>query len=269
MAIASRPRLARARNRMKTDAAGGVTGDMPLVAHLAELRRRLFICVIAVVLCTVGAFFFWDRVLDVATDPYCRAQAARGVTEVVGGSSCQLYISNPVELFTTRLTVSGYIGLFISSPIILWQLWMFITPGLQRKERRYALPFVVSSVLLFSLGCITAWLTFPRAIAFFLAVGGDQIQTLFNPAPYLRLIFLMMLIFGAVFEFPLLLVSLQLAGVVGSQKLRAWRRQAIVANTVIAAVATPSQDPYSMAAMAIPLIIFYEVAIIIGRVLKK
>jgi sec-independent protein translocase protein TatC len=242
---------------------------MSLWDHLAELRTRLIISVAAIAVGAVVGFFLWDWVLNVATHPYCVAQAKRDVHGIGGGSSCALYISSPLELFTTRLTIGAYIGVFLASPVVLWQLWRFITPGLNKNEKRYAIPFVLSSLILFILGAAIAWYTFPRAIAFLLAVGGEHVQTLFNPGPYLKLIFLMMLTFGAVFEIPLLLVFLELAGIVSSRKLRDWRRPAIVINFAVAAIATPSQDPYSMCAMAIPMCIFYELAIIVGRILKK
>jgi sec-independent protein translocase protein TatC len=243
---------------------------MSLADHLGELRRRLIISVAAVGLGALVGFFLWNWVLDVATQPYCDAQAARGAHGLPGSSACTLYFTNgPLELFTTRLTIAGYLGFFFASPVVLWQLWRFITPGLHPKEKRYAVPFVTASVGLFLLGAWVAWMTFPRAISFFLSVGGDHVLTLFGPGPYLKLIALMMLVFGLAFEIPLILVFLQLARVVSSARLRRWRRQAIVANFAIAAIATPSQDPYSMCTMAIPMCIFYEVAIIVGRVMKR
>lgn len=242
---------------------------MPLVRHLAELRTRLMKSAGAVLLGAIAGFFLWDPILAITTQPYCAAQNARGLSDVSGFSSCQLFITEPLELLTTRLTVAGYLGFFFASPVILWQLWRFITPGLQPHEKRYAVPFVTISVLLFTLGAAVSWFTFPRALTFFLEVGGDQVSTLFSPAPYLKLIFLMMLIFGIAFEFPLLLVFLQLANVVSSKRLRSWRRQAITAIFVVGAIVTPSGDPYSLIALALPLCLFYELAIVIGRILKK
>ena len=241
------------------------SGDMSLLSHLGELRKRVFISIAAVFVGAIVGFLLWNWVLDVATAPYCNALRERNSAT----ATCDLYITEPLQLITTRLSVAVYIGIFIAAPVILWQLWRFITPGLNPKEKRYAVPFVSSSVVLFLLGLAVAWLTFPKAMAFFLAVGGDHVQTLFNPAPYLKLIFVMMLIFGVVFEMPLLIIFLELAGIVSSQQLRSVRRYAIVANFGIAAVVTPSQDPYSLAAMAIPMCLFYEIAIVAGRLMKK
>jgi sec-independent protein translocase protein TatC len=241
---------------------------MPFLAHLGELRRRVIISAIAVLIGAIVGFFLWNWILDIATHPYCQAQHHRNI-QAFGGSSCQLYITDPLQLITTRLSVSLYVGLFLASPVVMWQLWRFITPGLHSHEKRYAVPFVLASIVLFLLGATMAWLTFPKAMQFFLSVGGSHVQTLFNPAPYLKLIFLMILIFGLVFELPLVLVFLELAGVVSSRKLRDIRRYAIVVNFAVAAVVTPSQDPYSLMAMAVPMCIFYEIAIIVGRILKK
>lgn len=243
--------------------------DMPLMAHLRELRTRLIVCVIGVFAGSIVGFALWDPILDLATGPYCRAQAERGVEAFNGQSACQLYISSPLALLTTRLSVSGYVGIFLALPIILWNLWRFVTPGLSGKERRYAIPFVISSVLLFTLGALTAWWTIPKAMEFFLAIGGENIATIFDPGPYLRMIFVMMLVFGVAFEIPLLLVFLQLAGVVQSKTLSRYRRHAIVVNFIIAAVGTPGQDPYSLIMLAIPMCVLYEVAIIIGKIAKK
>lgn len=244
---------------------------MSLIGHLGELRRRLVFSLIAVGVGAVVGFALWDVVLDVATGPYCDAQAARdGAAPGIGGaSSCQLYVTDPLQLVTTRLSVAGYLGLLLASPVVLWQLWRFITPGLATGERRYAVPFVTASVLLFATGAAVSWWTFPRALSFFLAVGGNDVATLFNPAPYLKLIFVMALVFGLVFELPVLLVFLQLAGVVTSRQLRNVRRYAVVGIFAIAAVATPSQDPYSLLAMALPMTVLYEVAVLVGRLAKK
>lgn len=243
-------------------------GEMTFTGHLAELRKRVIISLVAVAAASVVGFTLWDWVLKVATEPYCDAQRGREVSTALG-DGCQLYITEPLQLLTTRLSVSGYLGLLFASPIVLWQLWRFITPGLNKNEKRYAIPFVISSVFLFGIGAFAAWLTFPKAIEFFITVGGQNVETLFNPAPYLKLIFLMMIISGAVFELPVILVALQLVGILKSSQLRSWRRYAICINFVAAAIATPSQDPYSLLAMALPMCIFYELAILIGRLIKR
>jgi len=180
-----------------------------------------------------------------------------------------LLITDPLEGFATRLKISAYGGMFLASPVVLWELWRFITPGLHKREKRYAVPFILSSILLFLLGGAVAMLTFRPALRFLVGVGGSNLTTFFTPSKYLSLVVLMIVAFGIAFEFPIVLVFLELAGVLPSARLRKWRRPAIVVIVTVAAVITPSQDPYSLFAMAIPMYVFYEAAIIIGRVLKK
>ena len=231
---------------------------MSLVEHLSELRRRLIISAVALVIGGTIAFLLYNRILDVLIGPY---------QDITGKK--QLLITDPLEGFATRLKISGWCGLFLASPVVLWQLWRFITPGLHKKEKRFAVPFIVASIVLFLMGAVVAMLTFEPALRFLIGVGGPNLDPLFTPTKYLSLITLMILAFGVAFEFPILLVFLELAGVVPSQRLRKWRRPAIIIIVTVAAVITPSQDPYSLFAMAAPMYLFYEGAILVGRLLKK
>src|SRR3954471_17937670 len=239
---------------------------MSLVEHLGALRHRLMITIIAVCVAGIGAFFLYNHVLHFLRQPYCDAIASRHIENGVG---CNLVITDPLEGFTTRLKVSGYLGLFLASPIVLWQLWRFITPGLHKREKKYAIPFILSSIVLFALGGLVAILTFPKALDFLIGVSGKGISTFFTPSKYINLYVLVIAAFGLAFEFPIVLVFLELAGVVPSKRLSQWRRPAVVVIFVTAAIITPSQDPYSLFAMAIPMCIFYELSILIGKILKK
>lgn len=237
---------------------------MSLVEHLGELRRRLVVSIAAIAVGAVVAFAFYNRILEFLIDPYCRlSQPPRPP------GPCSLVVTDPLEGFATRLKVATYGGLFLASPVVLLQIWRFITPGLNPNEKRYAIPFVVSSISLFSLGALIAKVTFPKALEFLVAVGGPGLTAFFSPAKYLRLVILMVVAFGVAFEFPVLLVFLELAGVLTSRRLASWRRPAIVVIVVVAAVITPSQDPYSLLAMAGPMYVFYEGSILIGRLLKR
>lgn len=235
---------------------------MPVVEHLGELRRRLVVSLAAVAVGAVVGFVAYNRILSFLIEPYCdlpRRPPGR----------CELIVLDPLEGFATRLKVATYTGFFLASPVVLYQLWRFITPGLHPKEKRYAVPFVVASIALFCLGVVIARLTFPKALDFLVGVGGPNLQAFFSPAKYLRFVMLVIVAFGVAFEFPVLLVFLQLAGVLSSRRLGAWRRPAVVVIFVVAAVITPGQDPYSMLAMAVPMYLFYEGSILIGRVLKR
>lgn len=235
--------------------------EMPLVDHLTELRHRLIVSAVAVGVGGVVAFALYDRILDFLIQPYCDT--------LPPGRPCTLFITDPLEGFATRLKVATWGGFLLASPVVLFQLWRFITPGLNPNEKRYAVPFVASSVTLFCLGGALARLTFPRALDFLLAVGGEDLEEILSPAKYLRLVILVAVAFGVAFLFPVLLVFLQLAGVLTTNRLRSWRRPAVVVIFVVAAVITPSQDPYSLLAMAGPMYLFYEASILIGRLLHK
>ena len=231
---------------------------MSLVEHLAELRRRLIISAVALVAGGIVAFLLYDLILDFLLGPY---------KDVTGKDT--LVITDPLEGFATRLKIAAWGGFLLASPVVLWQLWRFITPGLHKKEKRFAVPFIVASILLFLAGAGVALLTFEPALSFLVGVGGENLETFFTPTKYLGLITMMILAFGVAFEFPIVLVFLQLAGVIPSSRLRKWRRPAAVIVVAVAAVITPSGDPYSLFAMAIPMYLFYEGAIVVGRLLKK
>lgn len=233
---------------------------MAFVDHLVELRTRLIRSVIAVAVGAVVGFVISNEVLEFLVKPYC---------DVKNGESCGLVVIDPLEGLMTRLQVAGFTGLVLASPVVLWQLWRFVTPGLHRHERRYAVPFIAASILLFLCGAALAIVTFPKALDFLVSVGGPNLVPLFSPARYLRLILLMLVAFGVAFELPVLLVFLQLARVLSSARLKKWRRGAIMVIFIFAAVITPSQDPITLAAMAVPMCLFYEAAIVIGRLLKR
>jgi len=233
---------------------------MTLGEHLAELRRRLLVSVIALAVAGTVAFIVYPHILHFLQSPYCR---------VAGPGRCKLYITGPLDGLALRLKLATYGGLFLASPVILWELWRFVTPGLRRNEKRYAVPFVCASIVLFSAGAVLAYFTFPHALKFLQSIGGTTLQQIYSPNNYIGLIVALMFVFGLTFEFPVVLVSLEIVGVLRPEKLSSWRRWAIVLITVFAAVITPSGDPFSMLALAVPLYVFYEVSIVIGKILRR
>lgn len=246
--------------RVRTPA-GDSGAHMTVIEHLTELRRRMVVCLIAVGACAVVAFIAYARILRFLQEPYC---------DVVGPDEpCTFLATSVLDPFAIRLQIATYGGLILAAPIVFWQLWRFVAPGLTSRERRYAIPFIASSIVLFALGGFIAYLTFPRALDFLVHIGGSSLDVRPTPTKYLQLILLMILAFGLSFEFPVFLVFLQLAGAVSTAQLRSWRRWAIVGIVAFAAVITPSQDPYSLFAMAAPMWLFYEASIGVGRVLKR
>jgi sec-independent protein translocase protein TatC len=234
---------------------------MGLFEHLAELRRRLVVALIAVALGGVGVFLVFNHLVRFLLTPYCH---------VVGpGHACTLYVTGPLDGLSIRVKVAAYGGLLLASPVVLWELWRFVSPGLRAKERRGAVSFVAVSVALFVGGAAVAYLSFGHALAFLDAVGGSELHQLYSPSSYLGLLIVMMAVFGLSFELPVLLVALQLSRVVTPGRLASWRRWAIVALVAFAGIITPSSDPFSMLALAVPLVVLYEGAIVAGRVLTR
>jgi sec-independent protein translocase protein TatC len=245
-------------------------GTMSVVEHLEELRKRIFISLGAIVLGMVVGWFLYRPVFNRLTNPFCSFMTSHPKLAVDPSDPCRLVYLSVVEPFLIKIKTVGFTGLVIALPVILYQLWLFITPGLTSKERKYAIPFVVSSLVLFALGGWFALLTLPKGLAFLLGFAGQtRVFTVLSIAKYLGFVILLILAFGASFEFPLLLISLTLVGVLSSRKLRDWRRNAVVLIAVFAAVITPSQDWFTMTAMMLPLLIFYELSIIVARILKK
>ena len=242
-----------------------VSGPVSFWDHIAELRVRLIWSVLAIIAGAVVGLFFYDWMLErFFLPPYCNVLEAQGIDK-----PCTLVIIEPLDGFKTRIRVSLYVGLVLAMPVILWHLWRFVTPALDRKEKRYAIPFVLSALLLFACGAALAYSTFERALDFLISFGGDSIDPMFSPGAYLGLITFMMVAFGIGFEFPILLVFLQIAGVVQPAQLHRLRRYAIVGIVALAAIITPSGDPISLAALSIPMYVFFELSILVGRLLTR
>ncbi len=249
---------------------------MTLGEHLGELRRRIIICVMAFVVAATVAVFAYEPILHFLLRPLCSVDASTLHSNrtsasllIASNGTCNLFVTSPLDGLSLRVKIALFGGLVLASPVILYQVWRFVTPGLKATERRYAIPFVLSAFVLFLMGAATAYITLPHALGWLKSVGGPNLQAIYDPIPYLGLILLMMTIFGLTFEFPVVLVSLELARVVTPARLlRSWR-WAVIIIVVVAAVFTPSSDPFSMFALAIPLVVFYFLSIGIGKLLGR
>jgi sec-independent protein translocase protein TatC len=241
-------------------------GSMTFFEHLAELRNRLLICMAAVLVMAVAVWFVYNHIIHFMEEPYCNFIRQHPSKSVAG---CKLVTTGPLEGVSTRLKICAYGGIALATPVWAWELWRFITPGLYKNEKRYVVPFVSSAVVLFALGASVAILVFPKALQWLIDVSGSGVAPLFSPSNYFTLYALMCVIFGVVFTYPLVLVFLEIAGVVPSATWRRWRRPAVVVICAVAAIITPSSDPFSFTAMAVPMLIFYEGAIVVGRAMHK
>jgi sec-independent protein translocase protein TatC len=247
----------------------GEQGQMTLFEHLAELRNRLLISILAVVVGGVVGWFFYNDIIRFMEHPYREFALHHPHKTLSPTNPGALVTSGPLEGVTTRLKVSAYVGIALASPVLFWELWRFITPGLYKNEKRYILPFVGAGVVLFATGVTTAILIFPKALNWLIDVSGSGVVPLFSPSKYFTLYAAMCVIFGAIFMYPLIVIFLELSGVVPSATWRRWRRPAIVVICLVAAIITPSSDPFSFTAMAVPMLVFYELSIIVGRLLHK
>ncbi len=243
-----------------------VEDTQSLTEHLAELRTRIIRAALAVLIGMVVIIAFYDQVLEFLKQPYvdlCNAKDA-------GFCDPEVFITSPTEGLSTRIRVGMYGGIIAALPVILWQIWRFVVPALHAKEKKYAVPFVLSSVVLFCSGGTLAYITVGRALDFLIGWAGEDVNEIFTVSSYISLIGLMIFAFGIGFLLPVLFVFLQLVNVVTPRTLLKSWRYATIGMFVIAAVITPSGDPVTLMMLALPMLFLYFVAILIGwLVLRK
>jgi len=237
-------------------------GRMTFMEHLIELRSRVMKAAIAIGIGAVVGWVIYPHVISLLLNPY-RHIAGQSIADG------KLLATGPAEGFAIRIKLTMYVAIAIAMPVLLWQIWRFVSPGLYKHEKRYAMPFVAAAVTLFLMGAGIAYWTLPAALDWLAHIGGSNITQAYTADKYFQLIAYMMLAFGVCFEFPILLVFLQMAGIVKNQQLRDYWRQTVVIITIVVAVATPSNDPISMLALTIPLVIFFFGAIGIGWIMER
>ena len=238
---------------------------MSMMDHLRELRMRLVRSVLAIGISTLVLLAFYDQLKNVLTTPYTNLCSRRPDFKCDGS----LFSLGPLDGFTARMRVCLYGGLVLALPVILWQIWRFIVPALSKRERNYAVPFIASSVILFSFGCYLAYWTLDKALEFLISWSGSDVTQAYQVTKYINLVVMMMLAFGVGFLSPVLLVFLQLVSAVTPKTLIKQWRYAIMGIFVASAAITPSGDPISLLALAIPLTILYLIAVLIGWLLTR
>ena len=251
---------------------GAEGGHMTLMEHLAELRSRLIKSVVSIAVGGVACWIFYPFILDFLLEPYCRTFPVeeRIDSNLFGpDGGCNLFVTSPLEPFNVRITVAGYGGFAAAVPVLLWQGWRFIAPGLYRHEKRYAVPFVSAGALLFFGGAALAYWSLPRALDFLVEIGGPDLVSLFSPKQYLGFVVKMMVAFGIAFQFPIVLIGLQAVGIIENRTLRRIRSYAVVGIVILVAVITPSGDPFTLMALSIPMYAFYEISILWGVLTRR
>ncbi len=232
---------------------------MSVIDHLRELRRRVFIVMVIVALGAVLGWIFYVPILHILEKPYCSVPAKYRLNG--NDKSCALLYFGPLDGFTLRLKVSVIAGSIITAPFWLYQLWAFVTPGLRKNERKWTLTFVLVSSVLFIAGMALAYLTLAKGLQTLITLSGDGTQSALDVTKYISFVTLVLLVFGASFELPMLIIMLNLVRVLPYSVLKRGQRMGIFLVFVFTAVATPSTDPFTMTAMAVPMVLLFEAAV--------
>jgi sec-independent protein translocase protein TatC len=220
-------------------------GRMPLMDHLRELRNRVVKMALALAAGMTAGFVFFSQAWHVIERPLCSAT-------IRGHSGCrtlgvnQLVLNGPLDAFFLRVKVALIVGVIVSSPVWLYQIWAFAAPGLHAREKRWSYTFLGAAIPLFGIGITLSYLSLGRSMHYLLGLTPSDVQNLIQVDQYMSFVMTMMLAFGLAFEVPLLLVMLNLAGILTHQRFAKWRRVLIFGVFLIAGAANPSPDPVTM-----------------------
>jgi sec-independent protein translocase protein TatC len=250
------------RRRSATQFQRAADGSMSLLDHLRELRSRLFKASLGVLAGMILGWLVSERVLNFITQPYCDLMAKRGKPTLGLPGGCQLQQTGLTDVFTLELQIALWIGLILAGPVWLYQLWAFIAPGLHRHERRWAYIFAGVAAPLFAAGAVLAYIVVAKGLSFLLQFTPTNVTTFLEITGYVKFITNFMLLFGVAFEFPLVVVLFNLAGIASAKRLLSWWRMAVFVFFAFSAVTVPTPDPFGMSAMALCLIALYFGAVL-------
>lgn len=252
---AARPRRTKITRTPKAARKGNPAGEMALKDHLKELRNRLIIAGIGLTLGAVVGFLVYQPFFSALIDPVHRlSEAGRIVT---------VSFSAVGQPFDIMLQVALFVGLVVSSPIWLYQIWAFVVPGLKKREKRYAAGFIAAAVPLFLLGVGLGWLVLPEAVQFFVGLSPEGTANVISADVYIPFVLRLFLAFGVALVLPVVLVGLNMIGVLsGRQIIKHWRITVFLI-ALIAALAAPGSDAVTMFYLAAPLVLLFGVAIAI------
>ncbi len=257
--------MARLRFSLRRNKNRDPEGRMSVIDHLRELRRRLTIVILIIAVGSVFGWIFYKDILDFLKEPYCSVPAKYRLVPP-GSNKCVLIYHGVLDGFTSRLKVSIIAGAVLTGPLWLYQIWGFITPGLRKNERRYTIGFVVASTVLFVAGMALAYAVLSKGLNVLLSQATTATQAYLTVTDYLGFVTLLLVAFGAAFELPLLVVMANFAGVLSAKVLKKSQRLGIFLIFLFAAIATPSTDPFTMCAMAVPMVVLFEAAVFIAVV---
>ncbi|MEX0757505.1 MAG: twin-arginine translocase subunit TatC [Acidimicrobiia bacterium] len=240
-----------------TAAAPGRDQPQPILKHLEELRWRIVRVAAGILVGAIVALVFSDWIKDIIEAP------------IVGAcGDCQLQVLGATEQFSELMRIGLFGGVILGSPVILWQVWGFISPALNTKERRWAIPIIAACVALFALGVVFGYWALPKGLAFLLNIFPD-VRTDLRMLEYFSFAMRFMLVFGASFLYPVFLFAAAAAGLVSSEQLAKGRRWAVLIIVVAAALITPTGDALTLALLSGPLYVFYEITYWLVRLLLR
>ena len=227
--------------------------SMSVVDHLSELRTRLVIAIVAIIIGTLGAYYYVEDILQILVAP-----------------AGKLYYTKPTEAFFTYMKISLVAGCIVSSPVWFYQIWAFIVPALSKGEKRVTFMVVPTAVVLFVVGVLFSYyLVLPMAIQFFIGFGTDELQPLLSLGQYIDFVIAFILPFGITFELPLILIALGILGILSSDRLREYRKMFILLAFIIGAAISPTPDMLSQTMIAGPMILLYEISYGVLRYIVK
>lgn len=233
---------------------------MALTDHLRELRGRMIKAVLFLILAFSVALFFYDQLLDLVLGPYNDARLA-----LEQKTQTTAYVAGATGPLMLQLKLCGVAAIVASSPFWLYQIWAFIVPGLNEREKKWTRVFTAVAGPLFFLGVATGYYVLPKGLEVLIGFTPAQLQSLVEFGEYFSFLTRMLLVFGISFEIPLFVIMLNLAGVVSGKQIAKYRPWIIIGTFVFAAVATPSTDPFSMLMLALPMLLLFFIAELIAR----
>ena len=244
---------------------------MTLIAHLRELRNRIALALLFILLGTAVCFWWYDHGLGTfIRAPYCSIPSAdRALDTGSSTGDCRLLVTDVFGGALIRLKIAFIAGVVVSAPFWLYQVWGFISPGLKRNERRYGLAFVSASSILFAMGAVLAYVSLKAGLTLLLGLAGDNVAVALTAQDYIGFVISILLAFGVSFELPLVAVVLNLVGVLSHAALARARRWIYFLTIVFAAFITPTQDPFTMLLMAVPMCVLFEAAIQVARLVDR